>query len=75
MSGGAAGGNPVSYFDLFTLPGLARNDALRHAAVWVHVVTGQWLVYALIALHILATAWHVAVRRDGVLDRMLPDQG
>jgi cytochrome b561 len=70
----SAGGNPVSYFGLFDLPAIAKSDALRHAGVWVHVVTGQWLVYALIVLHVLATAWHVAVRRDGVLERMLPEQ-
>ena len=35
---------------------------------------GQWLVYALITVHLLATAWHAAVRRDGVVDRMLPEQ-
>ncbi len=70
----AAGGHPVRYFGLFTVPGLPENKALAHAGVWVHVVTGQWLVYALIVLHVAATVWHVAVRRDGVLDRMLPAQ-
>jgi cytochrome b561 len=70
----AAGGHPVTYFDLFTLPGLPENKPLAHAAVWVHVATGQWLVYALILLHVAATVWHLTVRRDGVLDRMLPAQ-
>ena len=70
----AAGGNPVTYFDLFTLPGLSTSPALRRAAIWIHVVTGQWAVYGLVVLHLIATAWHVVVRRDGVLDRMLPVQ-
>ncbi len=39
----------------------------------VHLL-GQWAVYALIILHVVATAWHVGWRRDGVLDRMLPAQ-
>jgi cytochrome b561 len=52
----AAGGNPVSYFGLFTLPGLSQNEALRQAAVWVHVVTGQWAVYVLVVLHL---AWKI----------------
>ena len=65
---------PVTYFGLFTLPGLPKNAALANAADWVHVGLGQWLVYGLVALHVLATAWHVAVRRDGVLNRMLPEQ-
>jgi cytochrome b561 len=70
----AAGGHPVTYFGLFTLPGLPKDDALAQAALWTHVVVGQWLVYALILLHLAATAWHVAVRRDTILDRMLPEQ-
>lgn len=70
----AAGGHSVSYFDLFTLPGLPENKTLQTAADWLHVATGQWLVYALIVLHVAATAWHVAVRRDNVLGRMLPAQ-
>jgi cytochrome b561 len=31
-------------------------------------------VYGLIVLHVAATVWHVAVRRDGMLERMLPPQ-
>jgi cytochrome b561 len=69
----SAGGNAVSYFGLFDLPMLPKDDALRHTAVTVHL-TVQWAVYALIALHLLATAWHVAVRRDGLLERELPPQ-
>ena len=69
-----AGGHRVPYFWLFDVPPLPKDPALEKAAQWVHVVTGQWLVYALIALHLLATAWHAAMRRDGVLNRMLPAQ-
>jgi len=56
------------------VPGLPKNDTLAHGGAWLHVVVGQWAVYAFILLHVAATAWHVAVRRDGVLDRMLPEQ-
>ena len=70
----ATGRHPVTYFDLFTLPSLGQHKAVSSAAYWIHVVTGQWLVYALIALHLTATAYHVAIRRDGVLERMLPAQ-
>ena len=69
-----AGGHTVSYLWLFNVPALPKNAVLAAAAKWVHVVTGQWLVYALIAIHLLATIWHVAARRDGVLSRMLPAQ-
>lgn len=70
----SANGRPVSYFGLFTIPGYAKDEALGHAAHWAHVGVGQWVVYALVLLHVAATAWHVAVRRDGVLERMLPPQ-
>jgi cytochrome b561 len=70
----ACGGHAVTYFGLFTLPGLAKNDTLQHVAFWAHVAIGQWLTYALVLLHIGATGWHVAVRRDGVPFRMLPEQ-
>ena len=67
-------GHPVNYFGLFTLPSPPNNVAWAKAAVWVHVAVGQWAVYALVTLHLVATAWHLVVRRDGVLDRMLPEQ-
>jgi cytochrome b561 len=70
----AAGGYPISFFGLFNVPGLPKNEALDRAATWAHVAVGQWAVYALILLHVGATAWHAAVRRDGVLNRMLPPQ-
>jgi cytochrome b561 len=70
----AWGGHAVTYFGLFTLPSLSMNDSLQHVAFWAHVLIGQWLTYALILLHVGATSWHVAVRRDGVLMRMLPEQ-
>jgi cytochrome b561 len=37
-------------------------------------MVGQWAVYALILLHVAGTAWHVSIRRDGALERMLPEQ-
>jgi cytochrome b561 len=70
----ATGGYPISYFGLFSVPVLPKIPALANAATWVHVAVGQWLVYALILLHVAATVWHVSVRRDGVLNRMLPEQ-
>ncbi len=69
----SGGGQPVPYFGLFDLPGLPKNLALAETARSIHL-TLQWAVYALIALHLLATAYHVAVRRDGLLERELPPQ-
>jgi cytochrome b561 len=69
----AASNHPVIYFDLFQLPLLPENKPLSKAAEFVHVSL-QWAVYALIILHVLATTWHLTVRRDGILNRMLPRQ-
>ena len=69
----AYNGNATQYFYLFAIPGFEKNPALRDAFVGVHLV-GQWAVYALVALHVAGTAWHVALRRDYVLERMLPEQ-
>ena len=68
-----AGGNPVSYFGLFDLPSFPKNPDLQSTARSVHL-TLQWAVYALIVLHVAATAFHVAIRKDGLLDRELPPQ-
>ena len=69
----SASGHPVLYFGLFTIPGLPENKPLAQAAVTVHVLT-QWLVYLAIVMHLLGVVWHVAFRRDGTLERMLPRQ-
>ena len=58
---------------LITLPLLPENKPLAEAAGKMHEAT-QWALYALVALHVLATSWHVGVRRDGALHRMLPKQ-
>jgi cytochrome b561 len=69
----ATGGHPVNYFGLFDLPLLPTDEALSQATLAIHLAM-QWLVYALVVLHVLGTVWHVAVRRDGTLGRMLPPQ-
>jgi cytochrome b561 len=33
---------------------------------------GQYLVYLLVALHVAGALYHAVIRRDGVLERMLP---
>ena len=48
-------------------------EATGHIAAGVHLYT-QFAVYALIVLHVAATFWHLVVRRDAILDRMLPRQ-
>lgn len=55
------------------LPSLPRVDAIAKLADTGHVLA-SYALYALVVLHVAATAYHVAVRRDGVLQRMLPVQ-
>ncbi|PVZ19844.1 MULTISPECIES: cytochrome b [unclassified Pseudomonas] len=69
----AGNGRPVPVYRLFSLPGFPTHDALGQWANQVHVA-GQFVLYTLVILHVAATAWHVAVRRDGLLERMLPPQ-
>jgi hypothetical protein len=60
-------------FGLFNLPQLPKDKALGDVAKVLHLL-GQWGLYALVSLHVGATVWHVAIRRDGLLDRMIPLQ-
>lgn len=69
----ALSGRDTPYFWLFTIPGLPKDEAAQKIATAIHVF-GQWAVYALVLLHIAGTAWHLVIRRDGLLERMLPVQ-
>jgi len=70
----AGRGRAIPYFGLFDVPLLApATDAIWRIGATVHAV-GHWALYGLVALHIAAAVWHVAIRRDGTLDRMLPEQ-
>ncbi len=69
----AASNHPVNFFGLVTLPSLPQNKPLANAAGEVHEAAA-WALYALLGLHILGTAYHLIVKRDGALDRMLPRQ-
>jgi cytochrome b561 len=69
----SADGRPVSYLGLFNLPELPKDKALGDVANVLHLL-GQWGLYTLAGLHVGATVWHVAIRRDGLLSRMIPPQ-
>ena len=71
MSSG--GKHPISILGLFNFPKLPVGPAAEGIAKTVHNYT-QFVVYALIVLHLAGTAWHLFVRRDALLDRMLPRQ-
>lgn len=68
-----AASRPSPYFWLFYVPQPPLVPAVAHAALRVHLI-GQFFVYAFVGLHVLGAAWHVIVRRDATLDRMLPAQ-
>lgn len=68
----SAFGAPISVFGLFVMPDLVSRDLdlagpLFAAHYWMGIV-----VTALVVLHIAAALYHAMIRRDGVLQRMLP---
>jgi cytochrome b561 len=68
----ALAGHAVSYFGVFSIPpSLPVNDRLSQVAIAIHLV-GQYPLYLFVALHIAGALLHGFVRRDGVLERMLP---
>ncbi|MDR3463620.1 MAG: cytochrome b [Beijerinckiaceae bacterium] len=69
----SASTHPISVLGFFDVPKIPVSHAVGEAAEQVHVL-GQFAVYLLVILHIGATAWHLLVRRDAILDRMLPRQ-
>ena len=68
----AAAGHSVSFFGLFAIPPLIpENPPLAKVAIAVHLA-GQFVVYALVAIHVAAALFHYFIRKDNVLSRMLP---
>ena len=65
---------PISFLGLFDVPKAPISESQGKAAAIVHVLITQFVLYALILLHLAGTAWHLFVRRDGSLSRMLPRQ-
>jgi len=68
----SAYGAPTPFFGLFTLPKLvADNEALAKQLFALHTWAG-FLVILLAGMHIGGALFHYVVRRDQVLQRMLP---
>lgn len=68
----AAAGRRLSLFGLVSIPPLLpESGRLSQMAFAAHLV-GQFLIYGLVALHVGAALMHGFVRRDGILERMLP---
>jgi cytochrome b561 len=64
---------PIRFFGLVDFPKLPITPGQGMTAAIIHVYV-QFAVYALIAFHLAGTAWHLFVRRDNILGRMLPRQ-
>ncbi len=68
----AAGGYSLPFFWLFQWPRVLPLDkASSRLGEELHY-WGAWAIYAVVGLHIAAVLWHRLVKRDSVLDRMLP---
>jgi cytochrome b561 len=65
----------VSFFGIVSIPPqLPENNRLSQVAIAFHLV-GQYFLYLFVLLHIADGLMHGVVRRDGVLERMLPSRG
>ena len=68
----AAEGHSVSLFGLIAIPSLLpENPRLAHWAIAAHLA-GQYLIYLLVSAHVVGALFHAVIKRDGVIDRMLP---
>ena len=71
-AGTNAYGDPVSAFGVFNLPAIAGKDQPLSDRIFVwHLICGI-LIGAIVALHIAGALYHRLVKRDRVLQRMLP---
>ena len=64
---------PVTFFGLFELPKLVATRAPNWG--WtgdVHGLLAEYVLLVLVGIHVAAALYHYFIRRDGVLQRMLP---
>lgn len=67
-------GHDVAPFHLARFPRIGFNHRpVGDVAENLHLI-GQWFVYGLIALHLFGVSYHLIVKRDFLLGRMLPLQ-
>ncbi len=61
----------VNLFSVWEMPRpLPRNDSLRDVFKWAHIVAG-WVLLAAMVGHIGLVLWHTAVKKDGLIKRMM----
>jgi cytochrome b561 len=61
----------LDIFGLFNLPAIAQKSDLANQVLDVHKAAA-WVLITLAGLHISAALFHYSIRKDGVLQRMLP---
>ncbi len=65
-------GQHLDFFGAFTAASPFPTDrTISRPLEFLHK-TGQYAIYAVVGLHVLAALYHHFVKRDGVLQRMLP---
>jgi cytochrome b561 len=68
----SAFGAATPFFGLFELPAIVgKDEALAATLFYIHGWVG-WIVILLVLTHVGAALYHYLVRRDNVLQRMLP---
>jgi cytochrome b561 len=67
----AMGGFPVPFFGLYDLARLVPENKPAAEVFKLTHLTLQWLLYAVVLLHVAGALQHHLVRKDGVLRRML----
>lgn len=62
----------TQWFGLFTFPDLmGKSESLHEFFEEAHELLA-WVLFTLALFHIVAALWHAAVKKDGILQRMLP---
>jgi len=71
----SAEGQHLDFFGLLTAASpLPTNRSFSGPMEFLHR-TGQYAIYGFVGLHVLAALYHHFVKRDGVMQRMLPMRG
>jgi cytochrome b561 len=70
----ASGNYSLPWFGLFSWPRLLPLDKPRALLGETLHYWGAWTIGAVLTVHVLAVAWHVLVKKDEVLGRMLPTE-
>lgn len=65
-------GRPVEWFWMFAFPDLMAEDRALHETFESAHVIMSWMLLALAALHVFAVLWHLQVKKDNLIRRMLP---